>query len=769
MKITYTLSDIEKRAIKLFALLCASMIAINFLRPIFEVSKKKCALVLLIYFFGCATVFLYSVIRNKIKEKYHLYVKAATVILSAAILSVGVNLVYCMVFSIGFLAASSLVRIVLFTVFFSFVICFTLFDTKSVLDFIHNKRWAIALLIFLMFFALKLNFSNGACFNYHVQPDIGTAYSVPVFGVVRDIRSDEWLVDLPRRASAEYSGYGLINDIVRGTANYNISSSYLYMSYSALANPLNFGYFLFGTEYGTSFHWSGLFILSIMVAYEFSLLITGGQRGVSVFGMAILGLSSFALWWSINVHILAMAAVIVAANGFFKSDKLYARILFAIGVAVSAACFICTVYPAWQVPAAYILLAVFAWVIVSNFDRVKAMKWKDWTVFGAAFLFMCSIVLAYLVDTAPYNSEIMNTVYPGSRFDNGSNAFYKGSWYIQSLLYPFNNTGNNSEAGAFFNLFPLPMILATVIVIWQLVRRIVRKEGRVDLLLLLLLVPTAMITLYCTKGYPAWLAKITLMNYSIPSRAVDFLGLANCYILLRLLSYGDEEKLNIPVWAGIGAGVCLVFYNIKNTEKFYPEYMTSWYVVIISMVIVSVAVVLLCKMSAKNRGSIIAIASMLVIVSGVLVLPITRGLDSLLHKPASYEVQRIVEEDPDAKWIGYDTIIFPQFLIANGAPTINSINYLPNMELWTELDPEGVYNEVYNRYSHVSCVFTEDQTSFTLVQQDLMILRLNYADIEKTGVKYVFSPYGIGENTDILDLKLIYNESNVFIYEIVYN
>jgi hypothetical protein len=247
------------------------------------------------------------------------------------------------------------------------------------------------------------------------------------------------------------------------------------------------------------------------------------------------------------------------------------------------------------------------------------------------------------------------------------------------------------------------------------------------------------------------------------------LCLANVYFLIRLISYDDKRKLALPVWAGALVSILLVSYNMKTTQTMYPTFMKYSYVALVTVLIVSVGVVLLCRVKSSIRNSVISVFTLAIVICGISVLPIVRGYDGLYRKPASEAVQNIVEADPDAKWIGYGNIITPQFLIANGAPTINSVNYIPNMELWGKLDPEGKYNEVYNRYSHIILGFTDDETTFSLVQPDLMNLDINYSDLEKTGAKYVFVLGELIDNSDAVDLKLLYHEGNVLIYEIVYN
>lgn len=733
-----------------------------------NVTNGKIFSELLCFLCAIAVLCLYDTFSSKIPHKFCICVCYIAIFISAIFMSFGANLLYCAANSAPSNGNDSWVRMALFLIPTLFIGFYVLFPTKSVFEFLHAKRWLIAACIFVFLVALKINLSNVPCFHYYIQPDSKTDFTLPILGTPRGIRSDEWLVDTPRRASAFFSHYGKINNIVRGTENFNISSSYLYLAYSALFNPFNFGYFLFGTEYGTSFYWCGIMIVSFMVSYEFCLILTKAKRILSLFGATVLGISSFSLWWSISAHLLGIQALIVCAYLFFRTQKRYAQILLAAGVALSGAYFICNLYPAWQVPGAYIILAMFLWVILVSFDRIKQMRWKEWIVIGGAFLFMCSIIIAYLHDTSAYREAVMQTIYPGQRFEAGGESFHKGSWYIQTILYPFRDTGNNSEAGTFFGLFPLPMLLALISVILQIIKRIKNKTGDPDYLAMFLLFPALLLTAYCTVGIPVWLAKLTLMSYSTADRAIDFLCLINAILLIRLLSYEITEKRPIPIGLGIAISTLLVLYNMDVTEKYFNGYMNASYISFITILIVALGTVLLCEVRKNVKSMILSLATVILLVSSLAVLPINRGMDSLYKKPASQMVQTIVNNDPNAKWIGYGSIVSSQFLIANGAPTVNSINYIPNMDLWNKIDSQQKYQEVYNRYCHVSMIFTEEETSFTLLQDDLITVNLCYSDIWKTDAKYVFANQELTEDSNALDLNLLYSEGNVFIYEILY-
>ena len=145
-------------------------------------------------------------------------------------------------------------------------------------------------------------------------------------------------------------------------------------------------------------------------------------------------------------------------------------------------------------------------------------------------------------------------------------------------------------------------------------------------------------------------------------------------------------------------------------------------------------------------------------------MPITKGLSIIYEKPFAKEIQALVKENKDAKFLTVDgDIVYANYILANGAKSINSTNYVPNLELWHKLDQNNSYNEVYNRYAHVVVVLTEEDTSFELVQTDTIRLNLNYNDICKTEANYLVSQKELIDNSNYY--SKIYDETGMYIYE----
>ena len=86
-----------------------------------------------------------------------------------------------------------------------------------------------------------------------------------------------------------------------------------------------------------------------------------------------------------------------------------------------------------------------------------------------------------------------------------------------------------------------------------------------------------------------------------------------------------------------------------------------------------------------------------------------------------------------------DSFVNPDYLIACGARTYNSTNYIPNLKFWEKLDEKGEQDEVYNRYAHVYISLTDQATTMNLENIDYIHLDLNYEDLKKLNIDYILS------------------------------
>lgn len=644
-------------------------------------------------------------------------------------------------------------EIILLIAFFLVLHCFI--DIKKLYEFVYQNRVWLAIALFIFCVANKFNGSSVSQYDNYIQPGEGSEYVSPLFGTSRSIRSDEWLVSVPRSLSAEYTDYGKMNDIVRATETTNLSASGLYLNYSALAKPADWGYYLFGSEYGISFVWSFRMIFGFLFSFELCMIISKKKKLLSIMGGAVIWFSSFNMWWSTVTWLIAGQAAIVFFYYFVREKRLAKRLFFGAGIAISAANFVVDLYPAWQVPAGYVYLALLIWIIIDNRDCLKNYRIKDWILAGGFFVFMISIIGMYLYNYMDYVTAIMNTVYPGGRTYYGGFSIDKLCGYLISLTTPYTDFANPSEMGCFYGLFPFSVIVFAY--------ALIQKKGK-NLLMWCLLIPAVIMGFYCIIPLPHTIAKLTLLTFSMPKRVVDVLGYLNVLMLVAALSELREVKrMKLPVgiiFAGISTGMAFIYAYGYCDRKIKLAFL-----MIITLLTFILEICLVSDVNWQKKNASQAVIAGIAVITGLSVNPLTCGLDAIYSKPVAKEIKKIVENNPKAKWIGVDSIITPDYLIACGARTYNSTNYIPNMEFWEKLDPLKKNEEVYNRYAHICITLTEEETEAELVNTDYIQLDLNYEDLSKFDVDYILSVDEL-ESADENGLQNVYSEYGMYIYKI---
>jgi len=648
-------------------------------------------------------------------------------------------------------------RLVFVVLFFAFVIMHLLISPKKLYDWIFNRRLLIVIAIIFFFTINQYHFSSIGMYDGIIQPNQGSEFVDPIWGTPRGIRSDEWLVVTPSKLSSQYSNYGEYNDVLRAEHSPNLPASGLYRDYSALAKPLDWIFLVLGVEYGIAFNWISFLMLTLLFSFELFLLFSKGNRLVSIFGATLITFSSYFLWWSFVVWIMAGQAALVLIHHFIHTNMRWKRALYGAGTSVFGAFFAISLYPAWQVPAGILYLGLLVWILAEGRDKLKAFSKIDYLLLVGTVLFFVSITADYLIEYRSYMTAIMNTVYPGKRVSFGGFALNKLSYYLISLVYPFRDILNPSEYSVVLNFYPIPTILATYLLI--------RKKGK-DLLTAILLSISLLMTIYCSIGLPSFLSKILLFTFSSPMRMVDILGVIQVYLLVVALSRFDGIRKFSPFW-GWTISLLAVEAALYFCRQAFPAYLPTWGMAILVNSFIIVCALLLTEQSKKVQSSLLIGIMCISIASGLFVNPIMKGLDVIYTKPVANVIQNIVKSDKDGKWISVGSLVDSGFLVACGAPTINSVNYIPNTNLWKILDVNGQYAEVYNRYAHMSVELVTTETSAKLQTNDHLLLSLSYDDLQEINIKYVFSRRKL-EDRQLVDFDLKYEDSGIYIYKVNY-
>ena len=100
--------------------------------------------------------------------------------------------------------------------------CF--YGIRRLHDFIYRHRLLLCILLLMFCVANKFNNSSITMWDFYIEPGKGSQYIHPIFGNPRAIRSDEWMVNVPRMMSGYFaSNYGKYNDIVMAAKFSNLS------------------------------------------------------------------------------------------------------------------------------------------------------------------------------------------------------------------------------------------------------------------------------------------------------------------------------------------------------------------------------------------------------------------------------------------------------------------------------------------------------------------------------------------------------------------
>ena len=128
------------------------------------------------------------------------------------------------------------------------------------------------------------------------------------------------------------------------------------------------------------------------------------------------------------------------------------------------------------------------------------------------------------------------------------------------------------------------------------------------------------------------------------------------------------------------------------------------------------------------------------LISTFLVNPLYHSLSPLRDEKFVEVIDPIRAQDPQAAWAVYDSLILGNYLASNGLKVLNGTYYYPNLSFWSQFDPAGEYEDIYNRYEHVVLLPSDevDEIEFLLPQSDVIQIKISPCNLllKKLGVKY---------------------------------
>lgn len=650
--------------------------------------------------------------------------------------------------------------LIAFSIFDIFVSLHFVLNIKKMYNYLFDKRYFIGIFIFLFLVIGKYNGSSIEIWNGIIQPEYQLENSV-ILGKTRSIRSDEWLVSTPISLSqvTEQVNLSKYNNLLGATENLVTLNPKLPNTdiLSLLSSPNNLGYLVMDSERGFSFSWYFCFFLLFFASLELFMILTNKNKIFSFLGAVLLTLSPVIQWWQSPQIVSYGNLAIVLFYNFIISKTRKKKILFSLLFGYSGLLYIMCLYPAWQVPYGYCYLILIIWIIIKNKDKIKV---KDLLYLIPTLGIILIILVPLLISNKEVFNITSNTVYPGDRFSIGGGEWRTLFTYINSIYYPYKDLGNPCEFSQYFSLFPFPIIYGIYLMV---------KNKKKDLFIILSIIVILTLSLWIMFPLGTTFSKVTLLYMTTETRVQVAIGFLTTILLIYLLSNYETKKIDknkVKYILLLTLSFISSFIVIKISNSVIQEYFPNYLNLKMSILSLSLLAILIFLMFLNNKVTNKILISLLIFisfVSGIIVSPINKGTSVFYNKPLSKEINEIISSDSDSIFLASDSgITLANYLVANGAKTINTTNYIPNIELYKKLDTEEKYNDVYNRYEHVAINLTDEDTTFILNQDDYITINLNYNDVCKIEADYLVTN---SINEIYNNFELIYNEYGIKIFD----
>ena len=578
-------------------------------------------------------------------------------------------------------------------------------------------------------------------------------------GEPRVWRSDEWGTLTPLCFRQQYNMLGEYNRYSQTLGSILTDNMLVYGQPSwdilTLFRPFYWGYLFFGSERGLSWFWCSRLIVLFLSWFELGMLITDGQKKLSVMLSVCVSFAPFLQWWfAINglVEMLIYGACFVLGSNYLVSHTFNPRkIAVAVGMAVCAVGYVLTFYPTWMVPVAWGFVPLFLWVIIWKFNR-KVLRRVDVVPWLLIFVITAAGLTILAVTSWDVITAELNSVYPGNAPSSSGGT---GLWWMMkypiSLVSRFSMNELIVENSSIICFAPAGFILA----LWVII-----KEKKKDPLLILLLGMNLFLAWYYCVGIPKWLAKMLLFSFVNSNRGPQVLGFLRLTLFVRAVALKEKAPkrwlaaLAAVISSAVPMRLALGFTKYEPGGLRYEYFDTAEKIVVV-WAILAVVFYLLYRARKSNYTMAVLGVCTVVLASSIWINPVAKGVPEITKSETMKQIRDLVKEDPQAIWLVVD-MAYPATNIPAmaGADCLNTTQTYPQKKRWEMLDPEGEYEDIYNRYCHIRASLGS-KTMLELVSTDYVEVTLSPEDLKKLNIRYIVS-------TNDFDEKIVAGTTNIF-------
>ena len=578
-------------------------------------------------------------------------------------------------------------------------------------------------------------------------------------GEPRVWRSDEWGTLTPLCFRQQYNTLGSYNRYSQTLGSILTDNMLVYGQPSwdilTLFRPFYWGYLFFGSERGLSWFWCSRLIVLFLSWFELGMLITDGQKKISVMLSVCVSFAPFLQWWfAINglVEMLIYGACFVLGSNYLVSRAFNPRkIAVAVGMAVCAVGYVLTFYPTWMVPVAWGFVPLFLWVVIWKFDR-KVLRRVDVVPWLLVFVITAAGLTVLAVTSWDVIKAELNSVYPGNAPSSSGGT---GLWWMMkypiSLVSRFSMNELIVENSSIICFAPAGFILA----LWVII-----KEKKKDPLLILLLGMNLFLAWYYCVGIPKWLAKMLLLSFVNSNRGPQVLGFLRLTLFVRAVALKEKAPkrwlaaLAAVISSAVPMRLALGFTKYEPGGLRYEYFDTAEKILVVWAILAVVFYLLYRARKSKYTMAVLGVCTV-VLASSIWINPVAKGVPEITKSETMQQIRDLVKEDPQAIWLVVD-MAYPATNIPAmaGADCLNTTQTYPQKTRWEMLDQEGEYEDIYNRYCHIRASLGS-KTMLELVSTDYVEVTLSPEELKKLNIRYIVS-------TNDFDEKIAARTTNIF-------
>lgn len=626
---------------------------------------------------------------------------------------------------------------------------------KQGFELIYKYRFVLSFLLLIMLVSFKISGSSMGCWKLF----LGDGESGIRLGEPRVWRSDEWGTLTPLCFRQQYNALGAYNRYSQTLGSILTDNMLVYGQPSwdilTLFRPFYWGYLFFGSERGLSWFWCSRLIVLFLSWFELGMLITDGQKKISVMLSVCVSFAPFLQWWfAINglVEMLIYGACFVLGSNYLVSRAFNPRkIAVAVGMAVCAVGYVLTFYPTWMVPVAWGFVPLFLWVVIWKFDR-KVLRRVDVVPWLLIFVITAAGLTVLAVTSWDVIKAELNSVYPGNAPSSSGGT---GLWWMMkypiSLVSRFSMNELIVENSSIICFAPAGFILA----LWVII-----KEKKKDPLLILLLGINLFLAWYYCVGIPKWLAKMLLLSFVNSNRGPQVLGFLRLTLFVRAVALKEKAPkrwlaaLAAVISSAVPMRLALGFTKYEPGGLRYEYFDTAEKILVVWAILAVVFYLLYRARKSKYTMAVLGVCTV-VLASSIWINPVAKGVPEITKSETMQQIRDLVKEDPQAIWLVVD-MAYPATNIPAmaGADCLNTTQTYPQKTRWETLDQEGEYEDIYNRYCHIRASLGS-KTMLELVSTDYIEVTLSPEELKKLNIRYIVS-------TNDFDEKIAARTTNIF-------